>query len=90
MSSGFTTIDQAPQENPCTLFGEGGPLLSAGRLDRYNGMTIGWGGLGPLWRRKVAAVYVRPQRHTFPFIEKEPYFSLSQTIYKHSRSSEVG
>lgn len=62
---------------PFTLFAKEWPILSAGTPDKYNGMTIGWGGLGTLWRRKVATVYVRPQRYTFRFIEKEPYFSLS-------------
>ena len=78
MSHEFKTIEpEALAGNPFTLFGKGWPLLSAGRLGKYNGMTISWGGLGVLWRRKVATVYVRPQRYTFQFVEQEPYFSLS-------------
>jgi flavin reductase (DIM6/NTAB) family NADH-FMN oxidoreductase RutF len=78
MSSEFKSIDpETLQVSPFTLFAKEWPLLTAGRLDHYNGMTIGWGGLGSLWRRPTATVYVRPQRHTFQFVEKEPYFSLS-------------
>jgi hypothetical protein len=63
--------------NPFTLFGQQWPILTAGHLSKYNGMTIAWGGIGPLWRRKVVTVCVRPQRYTFQFLETEPHFSLS-------------
>lgn len=63
--------------NPFNLFAQSWPILTAGNLQRHNGMTIGWGGLGVLWRKRVATVYVRPQRYTYEFVEREPYFSLS-------------
>ncbi len=78
MITEFKTIEaEALERNPFTLFAKGWPILTAGHLDNYNGMTIGWGGLGTLWRRKVVTVYVRPQRYTYRFVESEPYFSLS-------------
>jgi flavin reductase (DIM6/NTAB) family NADH-FMN oxidoreductase RutF len=40
-------------------------------------MTASWGGLGVLWGRDVALVYVRPTRHTFGFMNANPLFSLS-------------
>ena len=43
----------------------------------FNMMTASWGGMGILWNKPVATVYIRPQRHTFGFIEREDYLSLS-------------
>jgi hypothetical protein len=37
-------------------------LITAGRDGRYNTMTASWGGMGVLWGRNVATIYVRPQR----------------------------
>ena len=52
-------------------------LLTAGSMDRHNTMTIGWGGLGCLWGKQVATVYVRPNRYTYEFMEHEDYFTVS-------------
>ena len=35
----------------------------------YNTMTISWGGLGTLWERPVATVYVKKNRYTLAFME---------------------
>mgnify|MGYP005912634789 CR=1 FL=1 len=40
-------------------------LVTAGTPEHYNTMTISWGGLGTLWRRPVATVYVKKNRYTF-------------------------
>ena len=40
-------------------------------------MVIGWGGLGTLWGKAVCTVYVRPQRYTYEFMERENAFSVS-------------
>jgi flavin reductase (DIM6/NTAB) family NADH-FMN oxidoreductase RutF len=39
-------------------------------------MTASWGGLGVLWNKPVATVYVRPQRYTFELAEKADRFAL--------------
>jgi len=52
-------------------------LVTAGTTARCNPMTASWGGLGVLWGRNVATVYIRPERYTFSFIEREPYFSIA-------------
>jgi flavin reductase (DIM6/NTAB) family NADH-FMN oxidoreductase RutF len=49
---------------PFHVFDEEWAVLVAGR-ERPNPMTVSWGGLGTLWSRPVATVYVRPTRHTF-------------------------
>lgn len=40
-------------------------------------MTASWGGVGILWGKKVAFVFVRPQRYTKEFIDKSDKLSLS-------------
>ena len=34
-----------------------------------NAMTASWGGLGVIWNKNVATIYVRPQRHTYSLLE---------------------
>jgi len=60
-----------------TLVGKDYFLLTAGTKDSFNTMTAGWGGLGVLWNRNVCFVYVRPTRHTYQYLEKNPTFTLS-------------
>lgn len=63
--------------NPCTMFGTDWALLTAGDRERYNTMTVGWAGLGTLWSRPVAMIYVRPQRYTYEFTEEYDFFTLT-------------
>lgn len=43
----------------------------------YNTMTASWGGVGILWGKPVAFVFIRPQRHTFTFTERNSMMTLS-------------
>jgi flavin reductase (DIM6/NTAB) family NADH-FMN oxidoreductase RutF len=52
-------------------------LVSAGDAAKWNTMTASWGGVGVLWNRKVAFVFVRPSRYTFSFLERGSRFTLS-------------
>ena len=54
-------------------------LLTAGDFSdgQYNPMTVGWGFFGVMWRRPVAVVAVRPQRHTMRLLERFDSFTLS-------------
>ncbi|MCL2170545.1 MAG: flavin reductase [Defluviitaleaceae bacterium] len=66
--------------HPVEMFAKGWPLLTAGGLDGFNTMTISWGQIGSLWGSRgapVMAVYVRPQRHTFGFMNAADCFSVS-------------
>ncbi len=40
-------------------------------------MTVSWGSLGTMWGKPFAQVVVRPQRHTYSFMETYPSFTLS-------------
>jgi flavin reductase (DIM6/NTAB) family NADH-FMN oxidoreductase RutF len=52
-------------------------LLTAGTPDDFNMMTISWGGLGTLWGKPVATVYVRTSRFTHEFMDREERFTVS-------------
>lgn len=52
-------------------------LVTAGPLDKFNTMTISWGGLGTLWGKSAATVYVKPIRYTHRFLDENEYFTLS-------------
>lgn len=59
------------------IFNKDWALLTAGSGQRYNTMTISWGGLGTLWGKSVATVYVKPIRYTHEFLEESDYFTVS-------------
>lgn len=60
------------------VFHEDWALVTAGtQADGYNTMTIGWGGLGTLWGKPAATVYVKPVRYTHSFLEKNDWFTVS-------------
>ncbi len=52
-------------------------LVTAGQMDHFNTMTISWGGIGCLWGKPVATVYVRPSRYTYEFMEQYDHFTVS-------------
>lgn len=52
-------------------------LLTAGDKERFNTMTISWGGLGTLWGKPVATTYVRTSRYTHDFMDQNEYFTIS-------------
>ena len=60
-----------------TIFDKEWALLTAGTSGHYNTMTISWGGLGTLWGKSVATVYVKPVRYTHEFMEQSEYFTVS-------------
>ena len=63
--------------NPFTLLNKDWALLTGGTPEKCNPMTISWGGVGILWNKPVATVYVRPQRYTYAFMENCETFTLS-------------
>ena len=65
------------QTSPIKMISDDWALLTAGTLDKFNTMTISWGGVGELWGKDVAFVFVRPQRYTYGFMEENDYFTLS-------------
>lgn len=52
-------------------------LVTASDGEKFNTMTASWGGLGILWNKPVAFVFIRPQRYTFEFTEKNDRMTLT-------------
>lgn len=74
----FQTIDPKKlNKNVFSLLEEQWMLITAGEEDKFNTMTASWGGLGVLFHKNVATIYVRPQRYTFEFLEQQSEFTLS-------------
>ena len=63
-------------DNVFQIIGHDAMLITAGTSDRFNTMTASWGGWGHLWNRDVTFCFVRPQRHTFGFMEQAEYYTL--------------
>jgi flavin reductase (DIM6/NTAB) family NADH-FMN oxidoreductase RutF len=62
--------------NPFTKIDKEWMLVTAGDEKKCNTMTASWGGLGVLWNKYVSFIFIRPQRYTLEFLEKEAYYSL--------------
>ena len=60
-----------------TQFDKKWALVTAGNADSFNTMTISWGGMGTIWNKPVATVYVRTSRFTHEFIDNNDYFTIS-------------
>ncbi len=63
-------------DNAIRMIGKDWMLIAAGNPEDYNMMTASWGNLGWLWERPVSTIYVRPQRHTHNYTEREDYYTI--------------
>ena len=52
-------------------------LVTAGDRTAANAMTASWGGMGIMWNKNVAFLFIRPQRYTKTFLDAKDTFSLS-------------
>ena len=68
---------KAIDQNVFSLIGEKWMLITAGTAERCNTMTASWGGLGVIWGAPAATCYIRPQRYTKEFVDREEYFTLA-------------
>ena len=63
--------------DPFALIGGDWMLLTAGTKETgYNTMTCSWGHFGPIWANDTAIAYVRPQRYTKEFVDREELYTL--------------
>ena len=72
-----TELKTLANENAFDLIGKEWMLVTAGTKEKFNTMTASWGGIGWLWNRPVAFAFVRPERYTHEFMERDPRFTLS-------------
>lgn len=63
--------------NAFSLIGDEWMIIAAGNKNNHNMMTASWGGLGVLWNKNVATIYVRPSRYTLEFLNTNTAFSLN-------------
>lgn len=75
--------------NVFNMIGKEWMLITAGVAGQLNTMTASWGGMGVLWHKSVAFIFVRPTRYTDEFIRKHDVFSLSFFEEKHRKALEV-
>lgn len=59
------------------LISDGWGLVTAGTENGFNTMTVSWGGIGEIWGKDAVFIFIRPQRYTKEFIDKEEFFTLS-------------
>lgn len=65
------------QENFSYYIAKDAALLTAGTLNSFNTMTIGWAHIGIIWGKETVTVYVRPSRYTYKFMEENDFFTVS-------------
>ena len=68
------------KDNPFTLINKDWMLITAGDGEKHNTMTASWGGVGELWGKYVSTIYIRPQRYTLEFVEREEPLAVGADI----------
>ena len=63
-------------ENAFNVIGKDWLLITAEKGGKVNTMTASWGGLGVLWNKKVAYIFIRPHRYTKEFVDSADRLSL--------------
>ncbi len=76
--NGFRSVSpEALSDNTFKLIAKDWALIASGNKSSYNMMTANWLGLGFLWRKNVAFVFIRPSRYTYEFVEKSKTMTLN-------------
>lgn len=76
--------------NPFTKIGKEWMLITAGTKEKANTMTASWGGLGVMWGKNVAYIFVRQSRYTKEFIDANDTFSLTFFDGQHGALKYLG
>lgn len=63
--------------DPFTKIGKEWMLITASNGEKTNAMTASWGGVGVLWGKNTAFIFVRDSRYTKELIDQSDYFSLT-------------
>ena len=70
-------IDALTLKTPFEMIGKDWTLITAEKDGKVNTMTASWGGMGVIWNKNVAFVFIRPSRYTKEFVDNTERFSLS-------------
>lgn len=67
-------------QNVFQMIGQQWTLITTADLkqgqSKVNAMTASWGGLGVLWSKNVAYIFIRPQRYTHELLDSQDTFTL--------------
>lgn len=72
----ITFEELSKYKDPFSLFKEWGITLVKDK-NNVNPMTIGWGGLGILWRKPCCTVYIHKTRYSKELFDNQNVFSVS-------------
>ena len=64
-------------KNPFHMIEKEWMLVTAEKDGKVNTMTASWGGVGIMWGKPVAYVFIRPQRYTKEFVDREDTYTIS-------------
>lgn len=68
---------EAFAESSFRLIGKEWLLVAAEADGKANAMTASWGGMGVLWGKNVAFLFIRPNRYTKEFVDRSERLTLS-------------
>lgn len=86
--SEFKKVDPVKfDESPFRKIGKDWMLVAAEKGGKVNAMTASWGGLGVLWGKNVAFVFIRKSRYTKEFLDSSETFSLS--FFNHAGNADM-
>lgn len=73
---------------PFRILAEDWMILASGDFgkNQFNIMTIGWGSFGTMWSTPFVMVAVRPQRHTYKFMQECDSFTVSAFPEKYKKA----
>lgn len=77
------------KENVFDLINKDWMLITAGDSSNFNTMTASWGGMGWLWNRPVAFLFVRKERFTHQFIEQNSRLTLSFYAEEYRKALQI-
>ena len=76
---------EAFAESPFKVIGKEWMLVAAEADGKANAMTVSWGGMGVLWGKNVAFIFIRPTRYTKEFIDRADKLTLSVFTEEHRK-----
>ena len=74
----FKTIKpEELNQNPFVAIGSEWMLIAAEKGGKTNAMTASWGGVGIMWNKPAAFVFIRQTRYTKEFVDAGDHFTLN-------------
>ncbi|HOE04440.1 MAG TPA: flavin reductase [Bacteroidales bacterium] len=84
------TTWESLNDNAIRMIGKDWMLIGAGTKEQgFNMMTASWGGMGWLWEKPVSFIFVRPQRYTYQFTERENYYTVCFFSEEHREALKI-